>query len=527
MYKFRLHISVQIFFSILLLSSKFLFPQVPGTISYQGVLSDNSGNPINKNVEMKFALFPDSTSTKSLWSEDQQNVNITNGIFNVLLGSVTSLPDTLGFNAPYWLQVTISGSNISLPRVQLTSSPYSFNTSRIQGKKVSSSSPSIGQVLKWTGTQWAPGADETIGGSASGDISGTYPNLTVTGLQDKPVSSTSPSSGQVLKWNGNSWAPDTDETGGLTLPFSKTTSNSGNVFNINTSASATVIRGATTSESGTSYGVYGLSSSTSGTGVYGNANNLSGNNYGVYGTSSSSSGVGVEGNAISNAANSSGVIGTHISGNYGRIGTQEAGVIGLGKGTSYGILGIGDNSGYAGYFLGNVHVEGTLSKSSGSFEIDDPLDPANKILRHSFVESPDMMNIYNGNVTTNATGVAVIQLPDYFTALNENFKYQLTAIGQFAQAIVSQEIQNNQFTIKTDKPNVKVSWQVTGIRKDPWAQKNRIVVEQEKSSQERGYYLNPKAYGLSEAKSIEYATHPEMMKQLQKVSEHIDAGKER
>jgi hypothetical protein len=161
-------------------------------------------------------------------------------------------------------------------------------------------------------------------------------------------------------------------------------------------------------------------------------------------------------------------------------------------------------SGYAGQFLGNVQIIGNLSKSSGSFKIDHPLDPANEYLYHSFVESPDMMNIYNGNVTTDANGEAVIQLPDWFDALNKDFRYQLTPIGQFAQAIVLQEIAGNQFTIATDKPNVKVSWQVTGIRHDPYADAYRIPVEEEKPADERGNYLHPELYGQPESMGIAY-----------------------
>src|SRR5208282_2151874 len=93
-----------------------------------------------------------------------------------------------------------------------------------------------------------------------------------------------------------------------------------------------------------------------------------------------------------------------------------------------------------GYFAGNLTVTGQMTKGSGSFKIDHPLDPANRYLSHSFVESPDMMNIYNGNVTTDPRGLATVVLPDYFEALNGDFRYQLTAIGQFAQAIVAKEI---------------------------------------------------------------------------------------
>jgi hypothetical protein len=142
---------------------------------------------------------------------------------------------------------------------------------------------------------------------------------------------------------------------------------------------------------------------------------------------------------------------------------------------------------------GNLKVVGSLAKGSGSFEIDHPLDPTNKYLSHSFVESPDMMNVYNGTVTTDRHGLAVVSLPKYFEALNKDYRYQLTALGTFAQATVGKEIRDNRFTILTNKPGVKVSWQVTGVRHDAFAEKNPIQVEQEKAPRDRGYYLHPDA----------------------------------
>jgi hypothetical protein len=139
----------------------------------------------------------------------------------------------------------------------------------------------------------------------------------------------------------------------------------------------------------------------------------------------------------------------------------------------------------------NLKIIGNLSKGGGSFKIDSPLDPANKYLYHSFVESPDMMNIYNGSVTTDKHGMATVTLPEYFDALNKDFRYQLTAIGSFAQATVAKEIQDNQFAIRTNKPGVKVSWQVTGIRHDAYANAHRVQVEEQKPPREQGHYLHP------------------------------------
>ncbi len=139
--------------------------------------------------------------------------------------------------------------------------------------------------------------------------------------------------------------------------------------------------------------------------------------------------------------------------------------------------------------IGDLHVNGVLSADVKLFKIDHPLDPDNKYLIHSCVESPDMMNIYNGNVTTDEDGFATVIMPDYFEALNTEFRYQLTCIGQFAQAIVAERITDNHFVIRTDKPGVEVSWQVTGVRHDPAAMQERFMVEVEKSPEMKGTRL--------------------------------------
>ncbi|MEP0775622.1 MAG: hypothetical protein HRF46_14850, partial [Acidobacteriota bacterium] len=144
---------------------------------------------------------------------------------------------------------------------------------------------------------------------------------------------------------------------------------------------------------------------------------------------------------------------------------------------------------------GNAMVKGTLSKGGGSFKIDHPLDPENRYLYHSFVESPDMMNVYNGNVVLDEHGQATVELPEWFQALNRDFRYQLTCIGGFAPVYIAAEIAENRFTIAGGRPGLKVSWQVTGIRQDPFANANRIPVEELKPEGERGHLLHPEAWG--------------------------------
>ena len=136
-------------------------------------------------------------------------------------------------------------------------------------------------------------------------------------------------------------------------------------------------------------------------------------------------------------------------------------------------------------------------------KIDHPLDPANKYLSHSPVESPDLMNIYNGNVVLDAKGQAWVELPAYFEALNQEFRYQLTAIGAPGPNLyIAQEIKNNRFQIAGGGPNVKVSWQVTGIRHDAYANAHRVPTEEEKIGSDRGSYLHPELFDQPEAKRI-------------------------
>jgi hypothetical protein len=192
-------------------------------------------------------------------------------------------------------------------------------------------------------------------------------------------------------------------------------------------------------------------------------------------------------------------------------GQDKSGGIGLFASAGKGDLGAAN--GLAAEFDGDVHISGLLVKGSGSFKIDHPLHPENKYLSHSFVESPDMMNIYNGVVTTDANGDAQVQLPEYFEALNRDFRYQLTVIGTLAKSIVAEKIKDNHFTIKTNLPNVEVSWQVSGIRQDAYAKTNPIAVEEDKPDAERGFYLHPEAFdqplekGILQAKSAEAMGH--------------------
>ena len=315
--------------------------------------------------------------------------------------------------------------------------------------------------------------------------------------------------------NGNAAVAGNDQSSGGSVGVQGNSTNGTALFGNSTNGIGAY------GQSGSSYGVFGVSNST---GVYGVASSSLGSNYGVagsayvgvYGTGSigvsgeSNSGVGVSG-----YGGGTGVYAVGGNSGTGVYGVSNVGVEGYGSSTNstdYGIIGNVDH-GYAGWFNGGVEVQGGLYVSGQKdFKIDHPVDPANKYLFHSSVESSEMMNIYTGTVTSDAEGVATVQLPDWFEALNRDFRYQLTVIGQFAQAIIAQEIERHQFQIKTSLPNVKVSWQVTGVRQDAYAKAHPLEVEQDKAENERGFYLHPELFGAPEEKGILWANAPQAMK---------------
>jgi len=392
------------------------------------------------------------------------------------------------------------------------------------------------QVLEWNGSAWI-----CANLSGSGTITGVTAGTDLTGGGTSGVVTLNVDTTKVPQLNAAN-----------TFTVLQTIMSSGNFDGLDSSASADGYNGVTGisyATTGSGAGVVGLTLSPSGQGVAG-----AGVGGGVSGLSTSNKGVG--GNFIGfSVASGSGLDGTDgvvatggngdpstAYGGYGVYGLGGGGagggdgVIGFGGGggqldgaggyfiggtnSIYGdgvFAEIGSSGAYAGDFYGDVRVSGAITAGTKDFKIDHPLDPANKYLVHASVESSEMMNIYTGNVTTDAQGEATVQLPEWFQVLNTDFRYQLTVIGQFAQAIVAREIENNLFEIRTSTPNVKVSWQVTGVRQDAYAKAHPLVVEQEKEDRVRGFYIHPDLYGAPQEKQIEWARHPQMMKKMREM----------
>lgn len=254
---------------------------------------------------------------------------------------------------------------------------------------------------------------------------------------------------------------------------------------------------------------YGTGPGIKGIGVTGRIGVLgtSDTNAGVLGTSTSGAGV------IGSSDNGDGVRGTGTDG-YGvhGVSTNGDGVFGEASAASKSAFyGINSNpSGYAAYLSGNVQVNGDLNVTgTKNFLIDHPLDPENRTLVHAAVESSEVLNVYSGNVVTDEDGRAVVELPEWFGAVNTDFRYQLTVIGRFAQAIVEEEIAGNRFAIRTNMANVKVSWQVTARRIDAWMRAHPFEAERDKPDAERGMYLSPREHGQPDEKGAGLARRPE------------------
>lgn len=438
--------------------------------TYQGMLKQ-SGAPINTSCDFQFSLWDSSGSgtppTGGIQigkTETQTAVTVSNGLFNVVLNFS---PDTEfgadAFNGQgRWLAISvrcpaggIGAYTVLGYRQPLWATPYAM--SLMPGAVISGTAYQNLKVMSDAPTGSVPAA-------VLGEIYNALDGIGVFG-----VNYTHSFTGAGVFGQQGPGFPSATKYAGV---VGKSTLTGG-------------------------YGVVGETNSTTGigTGVFGDGGN---NGYGVYGYSTNY--YAVEGRSTYG----DGVYGRSITGLgvYGQS-TSSAGVYGTST-SGDGVSGY-SASGYAGYFSGNVYVNGNLSKSGGSFKIDDPIDPANKYLYHSFVESPDMKDFYDGVATLDANGEAWIKLPDWFDALNKELRYQLTPVGAAMPGLyIAQEVQDNRFQIAGGVPGKKVSWQVTGTRQDAWANAHRIPVEEDKPAQERGLYIHPELFGQPASMSVNY-----------------------
>ncbi|MGD0303304.1 MAG: hypothetical protein ABSC71_00585 [Candidatus Acidiferrales bacterium] len=531
---------------------------VPHLVQFSGALKDSATRPVAGVSSVTFAIYADQESGAALWSETQNVLADMNGHYSIVLGAATTggFPvELFGTGQSRWLGVSIA-RQAEMPRILMASVPYALKAGDAEtlGGLPASAYVTTQQLASRTTTPVVTGGSTSViatGGVPNAQVSPAATSVTANSAPSNETDASPTGSGTtdyIPLWSsgsnlGNSILFESGSKMGLgtTAPQSTLDINGGEIlrggfyeypqgtadeyfgqpshsfqwmaslFNSSTNAPeyhAFGFRALPLNNDTANPGAYldlfygpggpdGTLTDTylsfSSTGVISfvpgqTFNGLSGS---LTGPLNSTGGFFVSGDAIGNG------LSAEMTSEYAiAVYASASGQYGEGVYADGGDVGIYAEGGTdAGQFSGDVSISGTLSKSSGSFKIDDPIDPANKYLYHSFVESPDMKNVYDGVVTTDTNGLATVTMPDWFEALNSDFRYQLTTVGQFAQAMIAKEIQNGTFTIQTDKPNVKVSWQVTGIRQDAYANAHRIPVEKEKSDAEKGHYIHPELFG--------------------------------
>jgi hypothetical protein len=215
------------------------------------------------------------------------------------------------------------------------------------------------------------------------------------------------------------------------------------------------------------------------------------------GQSASTGGFGVLGQATSATGQTAGIFGQATS----PVGTAVWGQAPDTAGVNYGVYGeTASNNGYGVYSNGNFAATGVKM-----FQIDHPLDPANRFLNHFSAEGPEPYLIYRGTAVLGNDGTATIQLPEYFSAINADPQYQLTPIGAPASLYIAQEVVNNRFVIAGGQPGMKVCWTVTGSRNDAFVRTHGTVVEPLKTPAQRGLFLNPELFGQPAGRALRQA----------------------
>ncbi|MBD3349593.1 MAG: hypothetical protein GF400_10425 [Candidatus Eisenbacteria bacterium] len=449
------------------------------TIWFQGFLADSStGDPIDATYDIVARIYDHPTVGSLLWGPETHNsVTINEGWFNIELGSVVSpLPD-FG-DPPYYLRLTVNGENLT-PRLKLASVPSAFQSSN-----------SDELMLPFEGTTGVldTGFDLTHDGANQYDALAVYRENGTNGAYALYVRNNA-DEGVIRGYHNGSNTSDNAPVAALGIGYS---TNPSPVVEAESDGQGPAYWG----ESAGPYTAFFQSYSDSGTPHVVHAEYLGTDEYGVavfgesivegdeWGIGGDFRGgyIGCSGEAV----NPSGIA-------NGLFGSAEGG------GTNYGVWGQasgGSVANYAGYFNGDVHVDGTLTGGSPlTMRTDYPLDPAEKYLNQAAVVSDDMRTVFDGVVVLDASGTATVVMPEWADVVNGDFRYQLTCVGGYAPVYVADEIEGGTFTIAGGEPGMKVSWQVTGIRHDAYADANPFEAVAEKPSGLRGKYLHPDVYG--------------------------------
>lgn len=280
--------------------------QVPRQISYQGVLVDGSGNPISDgNHSITLRIYD---AGNNVVHTETQNTVVVRGIFNLMIGAVVPIPNSVTFDAPYTLGVSVDGGAEMAPRTPFASAPYALNaatagTARALAPGASGAVTSVNTVAGDITIQGGGGTTvnrsgntitiSSTGGSGGSGVAGVQssdgslaiidPNgpvanliispggVTTTKIADGAVtpvklSTAGASNGQVLMFDAGtvSWTTPS----GFSLPYTATQGSAGNLFSITNSGSGTALFGTNSAATGSTIAVQGdAASQTHGAGA--------------------------------------------------------------------------------------------------------------------------------------------------------------------------------------------------------------------------------------------------------------------
>ncbi len=511
------------------------FAQAPQKMTYQAVIRDAADALVaNSGVGMQISILQSSPTGIAVYIETHNPTSNINGLVTVEIGSGNVVAGSFAAidwaNGPYYLKsetdptggtaYTVSGTS------QLLSVPYALYA-------------------------------ETSG---SGGFSGDYNDLTnaptnVSSFTNDAGYITSPNDadsnptneiqtlslvGQNLTISGGNTVALPSASGGNTLDMSydqggagagrMITADAGAVEVTTSSANATAIKGANTNT-----GVAILAETTNSGNTYSTIQSSTNSNSTISSAvlgNSTGAAWGVSGQVQSTATAQAAVYGSNLrtNGGHGVYGVGFNGVVGetnysqgsavwgenfetiapLGNGL--GVAGIG-YWGVAGEDMSLGAVAGAYGVLSNgdfgatgtkTFIIDHPLDPENKFLRHFSTESNEVLNVYRGNIVLDENGEAIVELPDYYDAINTNPSYNLTPVGGFAQLYVKEEIKDGKFVIAGGAAGLKVSWTIYAERNDPYLQQypEKREVEVEKREGQQGKYFMPQLYNQGTDKKL-------------------------
>lgn len=472
---------------------------IPDTVWFQGFLADaDAGDPITDTFDIVARIYDQTVGGSLEWGPESHNgTTITDGWFNIELGSSMSLPTF--DDPPYYLQLAIDGE-IMEPRLKIASVPTALRSGTVDqllpyAGDVSVSSPAF--LVSQDGTGYGGRFERGGPGDAAavlGFSTGSGPGVEARNTDSGPA--------LMAESTGDDWAGlflgDIQVDGAVNATATDTFA-----ARFSSEAPGAIViesRYRGPNDAVQALGIYSEAYVADGWGFGGI---FDGSFMGAYGhvnpMPSVGGGFGVVGECIG---------GDGLTSNTGVYGYADGGV------DNYGVVGDAIGGGprqetWAGYFYGDVYADQYWSPVA-RMKIDHPVTPGEATLSHAYVASDDMKTVYDGTVMLDGSGAAWVELPNWFEALNGSFRYQLTPIGAAAPNLhIASPIAGNRFAIGGGEPGLTVCWQVTGIRHDAVAEMRREPVESAKLGDKRGRYMNPEAFGLPESMATDWSEERE------------------